>query len=266
MPIYGLNKLDKRIEKLGKALQRSIPRRIGQDAENHFRASFKNGGFTNRTLVKWRPRKQQPIDRRGKVKAHTVLFQHGLLRGSVRLVQADSNNIQVVAGGPHVPYARIHNEGGWIRRQVTRRAHSRRAHPARMRDRRVLVQATHVRRNRTELVAIRVQPTRTSAPTTIVRTDAARDEEPAILEQLQGIQVANGFTSTRVLGHYPVAVHTIIHRVEAGIDAAILAVEPANGDRRAGKEQSMLHGRGSCSLKQHRPVRPSAHLRERAPA
>lgn len=128
MPIYGLNKLDKRIEKLGKALQRTIPRRIGQDAENHFRASFKNGGFTDRALVKWRPRKQPPTDKRGKAKAHTVLYQYGLLRGSVRLLRADWNNIQVVAGGPHVPYARIHNEGGIINRQATRRAHQRRAH------------------------------------------------------------------------------------------------------------------------------------------
>lgn len=106
MPIYGLNKLDRRIECLGKALQRTIPSRIRQDAENHFRASFKQGGFTDRTLVKWRPSKQQPRDRRGKVKAHSVLFRHGLLRGSLRLVQADWNTIQVVAGGPHVPTTR----------------------------------------------------------------------------------------------------------------------------------------------------------------
>lgn len=151
MPIYGLNKLDKRMDRLGKALQRTIPRRIGQDAENHFRASFKNGGFTDRTLVKWRPRKQQPRDRRGKAKAHTVLFQHGLLRGSVRLVQADWNNIQVVAGGPHVPYARIHNEGGWIKRQVTRRAHTRRAHAANTRRGRILRGEAHVRRHQARM-------------------------------------------------------------------------------------------------------------------
>ncbi len=151
MPIYGVNNLDKRIERLGKALQRTIPRRIGQDAENHFRASFKNGGFTDRTLVKWRPRKQQPRDRRGKAKAHTVLFQHGLLRGSVRLAQAYWNSIQVVAGGPHVPYARIHNEGGWIRRQVTRRAHTRRAHAANTRRGRIMRGEAHVRRHQARM-------------------------------------------------------------------------------------------------------------------
>ena len=133
MPIYGINNLDKRLLRLRASLQKTIPRRIGQDAENHFRDSFKRGGFTDRTLVKWPPRKAQPTDRRGKPVKHTVLFQTGILRNSVRLVRADWNSILIVAGGPHAPYARIHNEGGTISKSTSVRAHTRRAHSARVR-------------------------------------------------------------------------------------------------------------------------------------
>ena len=138
MPIYGINKLDRRILKLRASFAKTIPRRIGQDAENHFRDSFKYGGFTDRTLVKWPPRKAAPTNKRGKVVKHTVLFQTGILRNSVRLVRADWNDIQVIAGGSHAPYARIHNEGGTISKSANVRAHGRREHKARMKNGKVV--------------------------------------------------------------------------------------------------------------------------------
>lgn len=135
MPVYGIKNLDRRIERLKNTLAKTIPARIGQAAENHFRESFKKGGFTDRTFVKWPARKKPPMDKRGKVRKHTVLFQTGMLRNSVRLLPNPSwNNIQVVAGGPHVPYARAHNEGTVINKSVSVRAHGRRAHPARTRS------------------------------------------------------------------------------------------------------------------------------------
>ncbi|MBS1940966.1 MAG: phage virion morphogenesis protein [Bacteroidetes bacterium] len=128
MPVYGIKNLNDRLHRMRNDLYTKIPKRIGQDAENHFRDSFKKGGFTDRAFVPWKPRARPPRTKSGKEKPHTILYNHGLLRNSVRLVRFDWNNIQVIAGGPHVPYAQIHNEGGTISKTVSVRGFDRRAH------------------------------------------------------------------------------------------------------------------------------------------
>lgn len=128
MPVYGIKNLDNRLLKLRNDLVTKLPKKLGQAAETHFRASFKSQGFTDRALVKWKPRAKPPRTKTGKEKPHTILYNHGLLRNSVRLVRYTWNDIQVVAGGQHVPYARIHNEGGTINKTVSVRAFDRRAH------------------------------------------------------------------------------------------------------------------------------------------
>lgn len=130
MPVYGIKNLDKRLLKLRSDLATKLPKKLGQAAETHFRNSFKRQGFTDKALVKWPARAKPPMTRRGKAKPHTILYNHGLLRNSVRLVRHTWNDIQVVAGGQHVPYARIHNEGGTITKTVSVRAFDRRAHMA----------------------------------------------------------------------------------------------------------------------------------------
>lgn len=146
MPVYGIKNLDSRLLKLRSDLVTKLPKKLGQAAETHFRASFKNQGFTDRALVKWKPRALPPRTRSGKEKPHTILFNHGLLRNSVRLVRSTWNDIQVVAGGQHVPYARIHNEGGVISGSASVRAFDRRAHIRRTkRGKRVKVGPSSVR-------------------------------------------------------------------------------------------------------------------------
>ena len=108
-----------------KALVSTVPKRIAADAERHFKQSFRDQGFTNSSLVKWAPTK--------KGKPGRVLKKSGLLFNSIRIVRAEWNGIQLTAGGPHVPYAQIHNEGGTINRQVTRREHFRKGGPVRTR-------------------------------------------------------------------------------------------------------------------------------------
>ncbi|MCW5900477.1 MAG: phage virion morphogenesis protein [Flavobacteriales bacterium] len=131
MPVYGIQNLDKRIQRMQKDLVTKLPKKLGQAAETHFRNSFKNQGFTDKALVPWRKRAKPPMTKRGKQKPHTILYQFGLLRNSVRLVRWQWNDIQVVAGGSHVPYAAIHNDGGTISKSVSVRAFDRRAHMAR---------------------------------------------------------------------------------------------------------------------------------------
>lgn len=140
-----------KLTRLAKALVSTAPKRIAANAERHFKDSFRNQGFTDRALVKWRPLRKPRTNSKGKKLQGRILKGRGLLANSIRVARADWNGIQVVAGGPHVPYAKLHNEGGWIRRQVTRRAHTRRAHPANTRRGRVLRNEAHVRRHQARM-------------------------------------------------------------------------------------------------------------------
>lgn len=119
----------------------TAPKRIGADAERHYKESFRKQGFTDSTFRMWPPLKDP------KAKKGRILKRSGLLMNSIRVAQADWRGVQVVAGGPHVPYAQIHNEGGTIHRQVTRRAHPRKGGPVKTRRGTVIRKATYVRRH-----------------------------------------------------------------------------------------------------------------------
>lgn len=143
MPTRGDKQLQAKLDRLKRALSNTAPKRVGAAAERFFKESFRRQGWLDGGLRKW------PATKGGK--PGRVLKRTGLLMNSIRVARADWRSIQVVAGGPHVPYARIHNEGGTIQRQVTRRAHQRRAHAMRTRRGRVMVAATTVRRHQARM-------------------------------------------------------------------------------------------------------------------
>jgi len=101
-------------------LNRTIPVRAGTMAKNHFRKSFRNQGFTDRTLQPWRPTKSKG-NQLG-AQSEGILIESGHLRGSIRVANAQRGEVEVTAGNQHVKYARIHNEGGTVRVPVTQRA------------------------------------------------------------------------------------------------------------------------------------------------
>lgn len=136
---FNDQKLQQRLNQLRTELRDRLPKVLAAQAERHFKQSFRDQGFTDRSLVRWRPSK-------GAKKGRT-LRRSGLLFNSIRIARADAGGIVIVAGGPYVPYARIHNEGGTIQRQVTRRAHQRKAH----RRGRSLVKEHSVRRHQARL-------------------------------------------------------------------------------------------------------------------
>lgn len=120
--------IKRRIEiarKLRTALVNHVPKRIAADAERHFKMSFRNQGFTDHGLDRWQPLKR-PRTGRGKPLKGRILKGTGLLANSIRVARADWQAIQVVAGGQHVPYAKIHNEGGRIQGTFNVRSHTRR--------------------------------------------------------------------------------------------------------------------------------------------
>lgn len=142
MPVRGNIQV---VQKLTRALTSIIPKRIGADAERHFKDSFRKQGFTDASFRMWPPLKDP------KAKKGRILKKTGLLMNSIRVAHADWRGVQVVAGGPHVPYAQIHNEGGTINRQVTRRAHFRKGGPVRSRRGTVQRKAGFVKRHQAHM-------------------------------------------------------------------------------------------------------------------
>lgn len=118
MPAQGFDKLQRKLSRLRNALAVKAPKVVAAEAERFYKESFRNQGFTDAGLRKWQKTKGGKTGR--------ILKKTGLLFNSIRVDRADINVIRVVAGGPHVPYAKIHNEGGTIEGTATVRAHRRR--------------------------------------------------------------------------------------------------------------------------------------------
>ena len=73
------------------------------EAESHFAASFRNEGFTDRSLQPWPARKKADTGgRRG------LLIKTGLLRRQATKGQVIGNRVSFTIG---VPYGKVHNEG-----------------------------------------------------------------------------------------------------------------------------------------------------------
>ena len=75
----------------------------GVMAVNHFKKSFRDGGFTDESLETWKPRKRAE---RGKNRA--VLVKSGRLRRSLRSKKFGVLAVKIMTD---VPYAKIHNNG-----------------------------------------------------------------------------------------------------------------------------------------------------------
>ena len=114
--------IKEQIRKL-KRLNNRVPRIAGTVAVHHIKQSFRNQGFTDQSLRKWKQRKHK-----GRGRRRAILVKSGALRRSVRITRIGRRSVSV---GSELPYAQIHNEGGTIDtvQQVgkhTRKAHKRR--------------------------------------------------------------------------------------------------------------------------------------------
>lgn len=88
--------------------KKTLPRILGNIAENHFKEGFrKGGGMTNESRGGWKKRKQPAPGR-------ALLVKSGKLRRDVRLRRATFNRIVVGTSSMTGDYANIHNEGGTI--------------------------------------------------------------------------------------------------------------------------------------------------------
>ena len=90
-----------------------LPRIIGVEAVNFFREGFDQGGFTDRSLEKWKPRKERrrkdgTMSAREKTRTgRPVLTGES---GNLSKLRSEESPGQVVIYS-EVPYAKFHNEG-----------------------------------------------------------------------------------------------------------------------------------------------------------
>ena len=89
-----------------RAMRDEMPRKAAIIAKNHFRQSFRDGGFTDDGLHAWKKTKRQEAGSPYK----PLTSERNHLMNSIDAVPAPG---QVTIVNP-VPYARIHNEGGTI--------------------------------------------------------------------------------------------------------------------------------------------------------
>lgn len=99
---FNFGKLEKRARG---AMEASLVL-IGNEAKNHFVKSFKDGGFTDSALKRWKPRKKNDKRRPGR----GVLIDSGDLRRSIRRKGFSRRALEVIIA-TDLPYASVHNFG-----------------------------------------------------------------------------------------------------------------------------------------------------------
>lgn len=121
------------------ALKVRLPKQLGNDAVNHFRNSFRQGGFEDQTLQPWELPERKQFTMKGKRKVYTydvgkywggkrfniytradrtraTLVQTGALRTSVRVLRTSPGEVVI---GSDLKYAQIHNDGGKLKSGAT---------------------------------------------------------------------------------------------------------------------------------------------------
>lgn len=98
-----------------KQLERRLPSIAGVIAVRHFKKNFKKQGFVDKNTSKWKARKKADKEGSGK---RAILVKTGALRRSIRTISKGVGRVRV---GTAMPYAKIHNEGGTIKKKVNKR-------------------------------------------------------------------------------------------------------------------------------------------------
>lgn len=92
-------------------MKAELPKVLGATGTNFFTNSFRNQGFTDKTLILWQKRLFSRRD-----SGRNILIKSGRLRRAVNnsLQSATWESIKWKIPGGEVPYASIHNNGGTV--------------------------------------------------------------------------------------------------------------------------------------------------------
>lgn len=83
-------------------VQKNLPAKLGNEAVNFFRQSFRSQGWNGASFQAWSPRRGKKDKGRG------LLIKSGRLRRSIHIARITGNSVVIATD---VPYARVHNEG-----------------------------------------------------------------------------------------------------------------------------------------------------------
>jgi phage gpG-like protein len=105
-------KLDKMANAADKAINEAIEI-AANDAEQHFKKSFKDGGFTDNVLERWQPRRNQIFTgiargKRNHPNTKPTLVGKKVLMNSIKKKRIN-NKKRILSSD--LPYSAIHNEG-----------------------------------------------------------------------------------------------------------------------------------------------------------
>lgn len=118
MKIEGLKEFITKLDNISKAYIK-LPTEVAAIAVRFSKERFRSQDWYDNGREAWTARKRQ---RGSKKRSQTLLVDTGRLKRSIRKISADSRQVVI---GTDVPYAKIHNEGGVIRKSVTIKSHSR---------------------------------------------------------------------------------------------------------------------------------------------
>lgn len=110
--IAKLNRLQK--------LYVKFPKLAGTEAVNFSKERFRLKNWLDRSREKWEPRKR--VGSTKKKRKGSLMMVSGRLKRSIKKIRQTRNSVTI---GTDVPYARIHNEGGEIKKTVKVRKHTR---------------------------------------------------------------------------------------------------------------------------------------------
>lgn len=86
---------------------------MGVEAVNHYKKSFKDGGFTDNSLVKWQGRKRNSYRTIGGARVddttRALMVKTGTLKRSINYIRSGRYSVVINTGA--LPYAKIHNDG-----------------------------------------------------------------------------------------------------------------------------------------------------------
>lgn len=98
-----------KLEKVKQYLENDLKDDVGIQAKNHFKKSFRDEGFTDKSLTKWKEVKRRQGDLKGaKSKRKILTGETKQLHDSIDY-RTTGSGVEIVSD---VVYAQIHNEGG----------------------------------------------------------------------------------------------------------------------------------------------------------
>lgn len=99
--------IDKTLRDINRAYERTIPVKVGNEAVNFFKDNFKEGGFRDCGLKKWKATRRQQISKGANAQYGPLMSGREHLR---RSISSKTEPGKVIIYN-NVPYAKVHNEG-----------------------------------------------------------------------------------------------------------------------------------------------------------